>query len=1249
MLRRWLGGAVVVLTAVTAAAEEPAWKRVLQGEDAQKAAQLQKRIAELEEADKYAEAVRLHEELLALRRVVQGAAHWETVGQRWALRAVQRVAALPAEERAGWRQAAREAAAAGRLEQQARYGEALALWQERLRWCRQVLGEDHPDTALSYNSIALNLHAQGKYAEAGPLYHKALAIRRQALGEEHPDTALSYNSVAYNLDAQGKYAEAGPLLQKALDIRRQALGEDHPDTAESYNNVAANLNAQGKYAEAAPLYHKALAIWRKALGEDHPHTAGSYNSVAANLHAQGKYAEAGPLFHKALAIRRQALGEDHPDTAASYNNVAANLNAQGKHAEAGPLFHKALDISRKVLGEDHPDTALSYNNVAANLDAQGKHAEAGPLYQKALAIRRKALGEGHPDTAGSYNNVAANLDDQGKHAEAGPLHQKALDIRHKVLGEDHPDTAGSYYNVAFNLDAQGKHAEAGRLFQKALAIRRQALGEDHPETAQSYNSVAYNLDTQGKYAEAGPLYQKALAIRRQALGEEHPLTAVSYNNVAANLNAQGKYAEAGPLYHKALAIRRQALGEEHPLTAESYNNVAANLDAQGKHAEAEQQWQRAVASFGVARLRLAPSGFDRAAATPMQPHTGLALCLARQNKHADAWQAAESGLARGLLDDLTLPADATDPRAAQRRQRATRLERLDALLLPLLTAEMLSTEQRMERDRLVGERDGLLAEAGAEAARLAAERVLPPADIQGQLATDAALVLWLDWSPGGKMVEAGGWHWGCVVRRSGPPAWVRLPGSGPGGDWTDADDQLPQRLREALARRALGWSELARRLRRQRLDPLEEHLGAGGDLPAVRHLIAVPAGWMAGVPLEALADRYLVSYAPSGTVLARLAAGHRPLRQPTLLALGDPTFTTPETPPAPEPPGHGLLILQVLPGGNADKAGLKPDDVLLEYAGTKLATRDDLKLRAEGDPVPLRLWRAGRTLGKEVAAGKLGIVVDTEPAPAALKRRHELNKLLASTRGPAPKPLPGTRREVQALAVLLPKDRVQLLLGSDASEQRLDQLATAGKLKDYRLLHFATHGALDAATPARSALLLATDRLADAEKQVREGKKVYTGRLTVGTVLGWKLDADLVTLSACETGLGRQAGGEGLLGFVQALVQAGARSVVVSLWAVDDAATALLMTRFYENLLGQREGLKAPLGKAEALAEAKQWLRSLPRAEAGALAAQLSKGEVRLTISPLKPAAPATAHDKGDRPYAHPYYWSAFVLLGDPD
>ena len=161
--------------------------------------------------------------------------------------------------------------------------------------------------------------------------------------------------------------------------------------------------------------------------------------------------------------------------------------------------------------------------------------------------------------------------------------------------------------------------------------------------------------------------------------------------------------------------------------------------------------------------------------------------------------------------------------------------------------------------------------------------------------------------------------------------------------------------------------------------------------------------------------------------------------------------------------------------------------------------------------------------------------------------------------------------------------------------------------------------------------------------EVRVGEPYLEGRLTAGEVLDyWQLDAELVTLSACDSGLGRKGGGDGLLGFAQAFLLVGSRAVCLSLWPVDDQATALLMVRFYQNLLGKRDGLKAPLPKAEALREAKQWLRGLT-------AEQIDRETARLPKLERGGVRPRAGGATEARPYAHPNYWSAFILIGDPD
>ena len=266
--------------------------------------------------------------------------------------------------------------------------------------------------------------------------------------------------------------------------------------------------------------------------------------------------------------------------------------------------------------------------------------------------------------------------------------------------------------------------------------------------------------------------------------------------------------------------------------------------------------------------------------------------------------------------------------------------------------------------------------------------------------------------------------------------------------------------------------------------------------------------------------------------------------------------------------------------------------------------------------------------------------------------KRQGDRLLAPLRGGAWSPLPGTRVELARLSELFGKDRVTLFTGEGAREPAVDALRSGDQLRQYRFLHFATHGEANNSQAFQSRLVLTQDAAARAALP-RAGQPMLDGYLTAAEVLEyWKLDAEMVTLSACESALGSEGSGDGLLGFAQAFLKAGSRAVCLSLWKVDDTATALLMDRFYRNLLGKREGLNAPLPKAEALAEAKTWLRNVTVEEAtdrlGTITQSVPRGTGETALQ-VKSQPAEGAKPKETKPFAHPRYWAAFILIGDPE
>jgi hypothetical protein len=404
---------------------------------------------------------------------------------------------------------------------------------------------------------------------------------------------------------------------------------------------------------------------------------------------------------------------------------------------------------------------------------------------------------------------------------------------------------------------------------------------------------------------------------------------------------------------------------------------------------------------------------------------------------------------------------------------------------------------------------------------------------------------------------------------------------------------------------------------------------------------------------------------------------------PSAVVLGNPVF---DRDPLPEPdyPQKGVLLVKVAPGSSAAKAGLARGDVLLKYGGKELASADSLGpaiaavneavqsgQREPDEPVEVTYWRDGKTVEASLSPGRMGVQpsrgnpADGLRSMARVVRGFEQGAAEVNATdqvrlfGGRLDSLPGTAREATAIARIVGSagGDATLLTGEEATIAKLNQ-AVAGK----RFVHLATHGLTgDSERPYDASLALTQP------KQVAPADIGFLRLEDLITTWRGKLrDCELVVLSACDTQRGAHRG-TGIMSLPWGFMYAGVPTVVASLWKVDDTATMLLMTRFYENLLGVHDDTRgsgdhryAPrqrMPKAEALREAKQWLRSATGLEIRKLLGIESDADwqeflsgirgikdVRETVEEATPSVLAET-----RPFEHPYYWAAFILIGDPD
>ena len=1034
------------------------------------------------------------------------------------------------------------------LDNQGRYSEAIPLAQRALMIWEKALSPDHPNVATALNNLAELYRFQGRYPDADPLYKRALAILEKTLGPSHFDVAVSLNNLAVLYDKQGRYADAEPLYKRSLAIREKALGADHPDVAQSLSNLADFYRAQDRYAEAEPLYKRALAIKEKALGSSLAKTAqqieGTYDGTFTLSQATGEHQ---------ISLTFQQSG---PEVTVTYRSVLGGRGS-GKGTIAGSVI-TAMPLRSEPSCPGLYTASFTFSGDTVSWTYSGQDCF-GPAQGRGIAKKLKFVSP-LTSKADELTNKAIALDQAGKSAEAILLGQQVLAIREKVLGPDHPDVATVLDGLGFLYEKEGRYAEAEPLYKRALAIREKALGPDYPDyflVAQSLNKLAGLYDHQGRYAEAEPLYKRALTIFETALGPDRPdgspalsfshsEVASSLNNLAMLYDHQGRTSEAEPLYKRALAIFETAFGPDQPNVnvAKSLNNLAALYDHQGRYAEAEALYKRALAIFERA---LGPDHPEVANSL-----NNLAVLYINQARYTDALPIVQRTISSGFARK--------------------------SVALPVLMISQVTSQ--IQSDRAFDDSLKIIQRASQTSAAAALNQL-------------------------NVRFSAGNDRLAQLVRKD--------------QDLATEAERLDRAIVEAVSKEPSKRDGIAEQRIRERLD---ENSKERNDLLQV-FVREFPnyAALSKPQPLttkeiqslldndEALVVIDLDEYSFVWVVTRDRADWKAILTPAAQISKTVETLRAALNPPDPDSPTpfDGALAYQLyrqvlgpIEGIISQKARLSfvlggaltslPPQVLVmsDPTGKDLASLDWLVRKYSIAILPsvasLKVLRTGKgvTAAPKPMIGFGDPIFDRAEQTGATQHAVALSRSLttfyrggtADTQALATlKPLHETADELRAIAETLKASPEDIKLGDAASVTTVKR----EPLDDYRVVYFATHALVAgqveefAKEKAEPSLVLSTP-----DKPSEDDD----GLLRASEVTTLKLNADVVVLSACNTAAGDKPGAEALSGLARAFFYAGAKSLIVSHWAVDSDSAVELMTGLFDALK-----MNPHLSHAEALRE----------------------------------------------------------------
>ena len=1030
----------------------------------------------------------------------------------------------------------------------------------------------HYVAAQLLNHWGASLRIRNDRVRAKACFERSLALRRSTT--PHSIAAAATLASLGDLEADRRdFSAAEKLYREALDIAREQAPESL-QTATILHKLGRATLRKPTVAIAAEFHERAYAI-REKLAPESLAFAQSLNALGQVAAERGDLTTSADFARRALAIQER-LAPGGLEVAGSLNDLGVVEGRRNNLAAAETFFRQALAIEEKLAPESH-ELATSLSNLGGVYQLRRDPTTMREFFRRALAIREK-LAPGTREIAVHLNGLTIAAMLSGDFAEAEDHAKRALGIQESI-DPNSVDVAGSLTNLGSIATVRGDLRAADDLYLRALKIYQKSAPLD-PQIAQILSGTATvalirshfptgeDAQQRAELTSAEELLRGMVTVAEQFAPRSMTVAEALYT-LGITARFRGDLAAATDLNKRALAIVEN-LAPQSMLTALVLSELASAASRRSEIAEAERYIARALA---ILDTRTEPTWIEGSALNQLALANGrVRNTAAAARLHEQAIDAVEqqegnlgaAGDARALFSTLT----ASFYREAVEAQVA-----IGRLADGLYTLERSRARTLL---RMLAERDlRFTADLPPEIAR---ERALN--------ATEYDAVLW-------------------KIARLDP---VRDK-----GQLTDLQARV-QALRDDRERLTAQLRQASPKYAALRYpEPL--------DLSGVRETLdpgTVLLSYSVGKDKTLL---FVVRSAnetsgPSGVEVLDVPIGDRQLReevatfrraiQPTTLVRG-----LRRVPASPQSHLHrqagSLYDLLIRPAerliASSKRVLISPDGPLhgLPFAAL-------VRNHASGRPTYFIEWKplhvvASATLYAQLrrerntraSGNESSLVAFGDPLyPAATGENADALRDAAVRftvrRGNGLPLLPATGREVRAIAELY-GPAAQVFVKGEATEERAKNVGRAS-----RYLHFASHGVLDQRFPLNSglALTIPDEPVPGQENGLLQAWEVFDHL---------RIDADLVTLSACETGLGAEMGGEGLVGLVRAFQYAGARSVAASLWSVADESTATLMTKFYT-------ALKAGKWKDEALRSAQ--------------------------LALLR-----------DKRTASPFYWAAFQLYGD--